>query len=637
MSEDGQSMVRGVLARARQKRDAATVWQDPEPGQRLSCSLGEIDPGPQTPTRARGWTVDPATGLPDTGDMPFPVTVLGKDGDAICLVDTLGQFTTVTPSQFGQGVIQSLFGDRQRYLYWAFPRWNAEMEVTGWKAEMVREIMYTAAAKRGIFSALDRVRGLGCWQDKAGDLVWHAGDYIWRLKRDPRKPLLHSQAAGEFETSFYTRRPDTVTPWPEPVSWSNCPARDILRGLKQWNWRRDTDPLLLLGWIGSAFLGAALEWRPACFVTGDRAVGKSTLQALLRGIFGNALHATADATAAGIYQRVKQDCLPVAVDELEAGGDNKRAKAVFNLARLAASGAVMYRGGADHQGTEFRAQNSFFFSSINIPPLHPQDLSRTAILRLAKLDKSRAAEKPLVVDADTCGPLILRRLFDMWPAYPALRAAYRAALGKGGHDGRGQDTYGTLLACAHMLLGDEGIEEAGYPIEGINEGLDRWADLLPAGQLPENENASENWIACLVRLLTSPVSTWRDGGRQTVGALLQEYEEATDPHAKAAGDMNFEKARALLQQAGLGLIPPGQRGNDGPILAIPNQSQLVANLFRDTDWAGAGQLGGWADALRQGPESIVMTTKNQVRVNGVNVRCTLIVLKKFHELMERQG
>ncbi|SEK36287.1 hypothetical protein SAMN04515666_101327 [Bosea lupini] len=623
MSEDGQNMVSGVLRRSRQKEGFVKVWSDPEIGEGLDCSLGRLNPGQ--------WVADPATGLPNTGEMPFPVTILGKDGDDICLVDTLGQFTSVGPSQFGQGVIQSMFGDRQRYLYWAFPRFNRDMQITGWKAEQVREVMYFAANRRGIFTVLDRVRGLGGWTDKSGELLWHAGDLIWQLERnrDGKGVAMKAQPAGEHDGYFYTRRPDTVTPWPTPVGWSACPAREILRGLKTWNWTRPIDPLLLVGWIGCAFLGGALEWRPACFITGDRAVGKSTLQALMRAIFGNSLHSTADATAAGIYQRVKQDSLPVGVDEFEAGGNNARVKQVFNLARLAASGSVMYRGGADHKGTEFRAQNCFLFSSINIPPLHPQDLSRTAILRLAKLDKARSAEKPMTVDADTCGSLILRRLFDEWHNYPKLREAYREALREaGGHDGRGQDTYGTLLAVAHMLLGDEGMDEAGYPVET----LDKWGELLPASALPENENASENWIGCLVRLLTSPVSTWRDGGRQTVGALLEEYEESGP-----SSDMNFTKARNLLQQAGLGLLPAGQRVKDSAVLAIPNNSQLVANLYRDSDWAGAGQIGGWADALRQGPPEIVLTTKNQVKVNGVNVRCTLIVLKRFHELMEKQG
>ncbi|WP_163359483.1 hypothetical protein, partial [Escherichia coli] len=82
------------------------------------------------------------------------------------------------------------------------------------------------------------------------------------------------------------------------------------------------------------------------FITGDYGQGKSTLQAIIKEVIGDALHATADTTPAGIYQRVKQDCLPVAVDELEADADNRRAVGVVRLARLAASGGVMYRGGS---------------------------------------------------------------------------------------------------------------------------------------------------------------------------------------------------------------------------------------------------------------------------------------------------
>jgi phage/plasmid-associated DNA primase len=47
--------------------------------------------------------------------------------------------------------------------------------------------------------------------------------------------------------------------------------------------------VLLLGWIGAAFLGGALPWRPAGYLTGEAATGKSTLQALIKGLLGDSL------------------------------------------------------------------------------------------------------------------------------------------------------------------------------------------------------------------------------------------------------------------------------------------------------------------------------------------------------------
>ncbi|WP_163571449.1 hypothetical protein, partial [Klebsiella pneumoniae] len=71
-------------------------------------------------------------------------------------------------------------------------------------------------------------------------------------------------------------------------------AHDLIAAFQSWKWERPLlDPILLLGWIGAAFLGAALDWRPALFITGDYGQGKSTLQAIIKEVIGDALHATA--------------------------------------------------------------------------------------------------------------------------------------------------------------------------------------------------------------------------------------------------------------------------------------------------------------------------------------------------------
>ena len=609
----GVEAVQATIKRVRQKDHLRQAAAEPLPGQPRQIANGAtVRPGAWAPH------ADGDSGLPPE----FPVHVLGMDGDDICVVDALGQLRRVGDSQFGQGKIQSLFGDRQNYLYWAFPRFGRDPEnVTGWRAELVREVMYNAAAKRGLFSAVDRVRGRGGWKNRHGQFIWHGGDALWTI----RSGRLVAERTGEVGEYFYNRRPPTLDPWPDAVTDSHTPAHDLVTGYRSWNWMRPIDPLLFLGWQANAMLGGALDWRACTFVTGDKAVGKSSLQMLNKALFGPALHATADTTAAGIYQRVGQDSLPVAVDELEADARPARVEAVVQLARLASSGAVMFRGGSDHVGTEFQARNAFFFSSINPPPLAPQDRSRMAILRLSRLDPLSSGDAVPVFNMDAIGPMLLRRLMDQWPNHAALYANYRAALRAGGHDGRGQDTYGTLLACAHMALGDEALEALGYPAEDLSQ----WADLLPAKGLPEREDANENWLECLVHLLTSRVETWRDGGRQTVGALLDEMD-------RNAANMDYQIGRGLLDQAGLGIIDRGKRC-EGFTLAIPNRSQLLHRLYQGSKWAGNIGAAVWPDALRQGPDGIIITRDNQVKVNGVNVRCTLVDLTKFHAYMKENG
>ena len=601
MSDAGRRAVRAVVQTAAQRLEIHTNARripDPLPGQKRDG----VEPGK--------WTPGPLGLPPDC-----PVDVLGMDGDVMFLIDAMGQLAAVTPSSFGQGFIQRLFGDRQNYLYWAWPRRDKNGAVTAWRAEMVRECLYGAAARKGLWKAVEKVRGLGAWQGKDGRLILHLGDYLWTDGRLCR--------TGEVDGKFYPRRPAIAHPWGTEVTHEDNPALDLLEILRTWNWRRpDIDPLLFLGWIAAGFLGGALPWRPSMFLIGDKTVGKSTLQAIVKAVFGDAIVSTPDTTPAGIYQRIGNDSLPIAVDELEAEADNRRVMAVVKLARLAASGGLMLRGGQDHQGVEFQARSTFLFSAINRPPLPPQDLSRLAELSIGKLDPQKVANAPVLKDPEQIGPKFMRRLADAWPQYEALYEAYRTALRGGGHDSRGQDTYGTFLACAHLLLGEEGMEEAGYPIENLSS----WGQRLEAAALPEREGARENWRACLEHLLSSRVDAWRGGMRHSVGALVEDL---------MSGITSLSEARTLLAQVDLGVIDKGKVA-EGFVLAIPNEGPSLSVLFRETAWGGPGGIGTWQTALRQGPGNVIVFDKsvNKVKIAGFSKRCTLVVLDEFVKLTD---
>ncbi|MEW6256564.1 MAG: hypothetical protein AB1592_11455 [Pseudomonadota bacterium] len=545
-----------------------------------------------------------------------PVQVLGMEGDVLYVIDAAGQLVEILDHAFGQNKVQRLFLHRMAYLYWAFPRFGQGGTINGFDTVKVRDAFYEAAGRRGLWSAGDKVRGLGGWTDRAGNLVVHCGDTLY--VRGTEAPT------GEYEGHFYPRRPPIAEPWARPVDDEQMHETELWAALQTFTWDRpEVDPILVLGWLAAAYLGGALPWRPMIFVVGDKGVGKSSLQGLIKGVLGDALHQTADTTPAGIYQKVKQDSLPVGVDELEAGADNARVLGVVKLARLAASGGVMYRGGSNHSGTTFTARNCFFMSAINMPPVPPQDLSRMALINLRPRDKARAAERVPTLDADVVGRMMLRRLMDNWPAFPELYARYRAALGSGGHDGRGQDTYGTLLACAHLVLGDGLLERYGLPTDA-NEDLDRWGELLAAESLPEKEDASENWRRCINHLLTSRVEAWRGGIRHTVGQLMHELQ----------GDhISLGDANAQLAQADLLAIPAGDlvRGAFGYALAIPNSGPMISQMFRGTDWGGEGGAGVWGAALRQGPPHLIVADKlkNRQRINGVQRRCTIIMVREL--------
>jgi hypothetical protein len=361
------------------------------------------------------------------------------------------------------------------------------------------------------------------------------------------------------------------------------------------------------------------------FVTGDASAGKSTLQKLSRAVLGNCLLQAADTTAAGIYQCVRQDVLPVAIDEMEAEADPRKGRAIMNLARLASSGAKMRRGGTEHDPVEFEARSCFFFSAINAPGLEPAEEGRTGLMRLHKLDPKKSGEKAPTVDGETTGPRLLRQAIDNWSRYPSAWAAYREALRGVGHGGRSQDTLGALLACADLALGPDLAYELGVP---MHDDLSVWGRWLPA-QAP-----MENWHGCLRQLLSARVDAWRNGSRSTIGRVIEDLlaSDQTSTFQDADDAFAYPQARKMLLEAGVDLLSPSAETGGplaGYILAVPNDSPKIGALFKDTKWVGQPGASVWKSALRQAPAKLLVDQEqrdNRVRIDGVQTRCTLIKL-----------
>lgn len=244
-----------------------------------------------------GWPGYPVSKLPPN----CPVIPLGKDGDRTYFVDTLGQLRTVDVNKWGKKILLDLFADQPNYLQWAWPRWG-KTGINGLEVDDACMSLIKAAAMRGLFNPVDRVRGRGAWRRaETGELLWHSGEAIWRISKNK----LEASRPGEVDGVFYPRRPPILEPWRESVPTDDSPAHDLLKAFRCWRWERPTlDPVLLLGWICSALIGGALPWRPTCFITGDYGQGKSTLHALVKDVLGDAVH-----TAAGTAIRWK-DCWP---------------------------------------------------------------------------------------------------------------------------------------------------------------------------------------------------------------------------------------------------------------------------------------------------------------------------------------
>jgi hypothetical protein len=573
--------------------------------------------------------------LDETGHLPenCPVRPLGYQGEDFYFVDTRGQVFNTGDKAMGVERVQKLFSRHEDFLTWAWPSFSQKGGITGFKAEEVRRDLFAAADSRGPWSMTDMVRGRGAWRDSEGRLILHCGDYLWYNGE------LHD--TGEVGDFFYARRPASFLPWDKPVEIEDDdnpadanPAVRIIQMLRTWNFARgDIDCMILLGWMGVALMGAALEWRPSVFLVGDAGTGKSELTGkygLLRAILGRAMISTTNASEAGLYQIVGHDSLPISIDELEGEDGIEQSQKIIKMARDAASGSVRIRGGQDHKGVEFNAQSAFIFSAINPPPLPAASLTRLAIIQLNPL-KTTDGKAPVLKAPETVGPQLLRRVVDHWQDHPLIYENYRTVLRNHGHDSRGQNTFGMFLSAAHLLLGDEGMMACNLPWED----LDYWGEALAADILPELQDKKAPWLDCIERIITRQLDAFTKGERHTVAQILEELE-------KKEGGIGFDEAAKQLANADIGLIKPVKMGGGkehlGYTIAIPNQSDTLARLLAGTPYAQHGSSNGsWQWALRRGPEDIMCTDKkvNRVSIGGHQRRCTLVnmgVLKNWLRL-----
>lgn len=617
-TQTGARAIRAVFADARREAEDAKIY------------TGGGDPNlPRDGVRAGQWEGAPYDNLPPG----CPVQVVGRDAEGVVYcISTSGHLRRM--ERWDMPALADLFAPALDDLFWAWPAWGKakkrinpethEEETVPPRIERVERekasvCLINAAAKKPDFDPDTQHRGRGGWEDKTGRFIWHSGGWLW--SPGGGKGIERARPA-QHEGFLYTRQAPTIKPWSEPVSQEESPAVRALHDLKTWTWERPyLDPILVLGWIGSAIMGGALRYRPIVFTTGGAGVGKSRLQELVNGMLAGIVTTSVNTTAAGIYQRAKRDSLPFLVDELESKPGSTRAESVIELARVAYSGGDISRGGQDHEATTFTARQSFMFSAINPPPMGAQDKSRMAVLNLGRLKIDPARRSDMILSPETDGRMLLRQVIDGWADFRDRRLPYYAGvLNEHGLSARAIDTFGTLLAAAEMLVGEDMLEQIGLPVTDP----EHLGQLVAAATSIERVEQLDNWHACVDHLFQSTIEGWREGIKPTIGHVCDEFR-------RGIKDVEFIQER--LQLVNLGAKKAGSnkfRPELGACIAIPADGPTLSRIFADTIW----HKGVWMSALKQAPGNIVVRdlgNGQKHKINGSTKHCLLLDLDAFEK------
>lgn len=430
----------------------------------------------------------------------------------------------------------------------------------------------------GVF-APERVRGRGLWMDGSA-VIWHLGD---RLEVDGQLVELIAHRSAHH----YPRLPVLdINPTVQPLTDREGAA--ILKAVSAMGWATNLDPIHLLGWAVLANVGGALEKRPVLQITCGFGRGKTyTREHVLAPLLAGLAISSSNSSEAGVRQTLGSDTLPVLIDESEGENPQRRAGHLC-LARLSFDGCPTSRGTTGGKALSYAVRSSVALVGINATMANPADRSRAAVVGRVQLPQAQwaAVDQRLreLLTTET-GARLLRRtvthLHTLRANVATFRRVVEGQLGTGAA-ARAGDTYGALLAGAHLLVSTEQVDDvqAHTWLTGIN-----WSAAAALGESgAEEQDATAESRQCLNTLLVHE-EPWH---RRTGTGRLS-VRELVDLARRGSDNTEAQEAHQALGRRGLRVTDMG--------LIIANSPEPLATIYGPTKWRN----GGHRDRLRDLP------------------------------------
>lgn len=423
-----------------------------------------------------------------------------------------------------------------------------------------------AANEVGIFDPIS-VRGSGVWLDR-GRVVWHLGD---RLEVDGDLVEI-SSFRGQ---NSYTRAVALpIDPSVEPLSDTEGTA--ILEVIKDMGWESPSDYLHLAGWIVTSSVGGALHKRPGLQITSSSGTGKTTVVDLVMTPLqaGLALDSTGS-TEAGVRQLLGRSSLPAVIDESEQA-DGYRRESQLALVRYSYDGKPQIKGSPQGTAARFQLRSSICLVGINAGITNTADRNRMAVVGREpisdRLWAGVAARMDELISLEA-GERLLRRSVSNVGLLRANASAFGAVV-TARHGARTGETYGTLLAGAHLLT-----ELRALTVEGAQTWLERrsWTIDAEAQEVAAPDHES---LQCLEFLLAH-VPDKQEG--RTLRELLKEQKALSSnafTREDPVGGGSAKSGKKVLGRLGLRYLAE----EDALALATGPASQLP-RVYGDTQWA----------------------------------------------------
>ena len=219
---------------------------------------------------------------------------------------------------------------------------------------------------------MSQVYGRGAVRLPGDKIVYHLGDRL--LENGVERPL------DDDEITWIAEPRIALAP---PATDAEC--RSMALAVMSYRWGEPMDGQRMLGWMVSAIVGGALEWRPHVQITAPSGQGKSwLLREVVAALMGPLLQRIADASSAALARMTAHASLPFSFDEAEPSA--QWVLELLSLMRISSGGegqrirVDMQTGGVQVQAPRFSA----LLSNVSAPDMSRADASRVVNVSLGE-------------------------------------------------------------------------------------------------------------------------------------------------------------------------------------------------------------------------------------------------------------
>ena len=277
--------------------------------------------------------------------------------------------------------------------------------------------------------------GRGAVRLTGGQIVYHLGD---RLLVDGEERSL-----DDDEITWIAEPKIALAP-----SATDEECFNVAIAVIQYRWSSPMDGMRLLGWMVSAIIGGALEWRPHMQITAPSGQGKSwLLRNVIGGLMGPLLQRIADASSAALSRMTAHASLPFSFDEAEPSA--QWVLELLGLMRISSGGeglrvrVDMQTGGVQVQAPRFSA----LLSNVAAPDMSRADASRVVNVSLGPEVEDWPAVEAGIISAMAHAPGVRARIIREAPTIVGNVQAMSREMQRSGMDSR------EALASAALTVG----------------------------------------------------------------------------------------------------------------------------------------------------------------------------------------